>query len=175
MQRLLEKTNQNRDALLEFLLIRLGEIRRLQLQEIDHVSKRDQWFISVHKGSDNLPNPNRWHEAAGMYKEAALALCRGHTQRGAHLLKKALENESSARKSLPNAVAKKSTPTPSAPKNINEHQASTINPPNQLKIADQILSSQTAVDPASTRKKRLHQWFGLDDEEKEEEEDNADG
>ena len=175
MQRLLEKSKKNRDALLEFLVSRLTEMRRLQLQETDHLRKRDEWFIAVHKGADHLPNPNRWHTAAATYKEAALALCRGDIQRGAQLLATALTEESDAQKDLPNALAETQPSLPSAPKS-NQDTVSTSRPlPAEIKLADQILSSQNTVDPASTRRKRLHDWFSLEEDEKEEEDDNADG
>ena len=136
---------------------------------------RDRWFIAVHKGADTLPNPNRWHTAAATYKEAALALCRGHIQRGSMLLARGLEEEAMARKDLPNALAAAPSALPSAPKSTQDTGSTSRPLPAELRIADQILSSQNTVDPASTRKKRLHDWFSQDEEEKEEDEDNADG
>jgi hypothetical protein len=173
-QRQLQASQQRRGALLEIIVGRLSTMRHLQLKENDLLKSRDEWFVPVHRGTEHLPNPGRWKTAAEHYKMAATALCRGDIARGMSLLKRAQEAESDAHKDLPQRIGKVKKPPPSRV-NPSDGPAQVVPcaiPPSLI-IADRILNLNPQVADASSRKKSLHDWFGPEIEE-EEENDNAD-
>jgi hypothetical protein len=173
MQRQLQASQQNREALLEFIIGRLSTMRQLQLKENDLLKSRDEWFIPVHRGAEKLPNPGRWKMAATEYKAAAVALCRGDIPRGVRLLKRAQEAESDAHQGLPDRMGTvKRPPAISAGTGDAPTQTAPCAPPQSLVIADRIVNLNPHVSDASTRKKSLHDWFGPEEEENEE--DDAD-
>jgi hypothetical protein len=170
----IKASKQNRDALLKHIVGRLSTMRQLQLKETDLLKKRDEWFIEVHLGNERLPDPRRWAPAAREYKAAALALCRGDIQRGIALLKDAQAAEAEARKTLPQTMG----PVDKSPAQIpvdtgGQREAAPCDPPKGLIIADRILSLSPSVADASSRKKALHDWFGPEEEEEDEDADDA--
>lgn len=174
MQRQLQASQQSREALLEFIIGRLSTMRQLQLKENDLLKSRDEWFIPVHRGAETLPNPGRWKTAATEYKAAAIALCRGDIAQGVSLLKRAQNAESDAHTALPERMGTvKRPPKISAGTSDGPTQTAPCSPPQSLVIADRIVNLNPHVSDASTRKKPLHDWFGP--EEDENEEDDAEG
>ena len=172
-QRQLLTSQKSREALLEIIVGRLSIMRHLQLKENDLLKSRDEWFYAVHRGTDNLPNPGRWKLATEHYKKAATALCRGDISQGLSLLEAAQEAEAEAHHNLPKGMGEvKKPPTSTATPNDSPSQTAPCATPSGLVIADRILSLNPTVADASTRKKSLHDWFGPEIEE--EEEDNAD-
>jgi len=171
MQEELRRANQSRDALLAFLLDRLQNIRQAQLAEAALLNQRDRWFISVHKGTEKLPDPARWIPCAKSYKEAASALCRGDIEQALHKIEQADKEAQSASATAPNAL-EKANPTSSPLPRVDGivFAASRCNLPQTFAVADEIINLNPHVAEASTRKKRLHDWLGPEEEEEEEEE-----
>ena len=168
MQAILNRGAKTREALLQFLLARLTQMHQLQSREAALLKRRDTWFISVHMGRDSLPKPNRWHTSALTYKKAALALCRGDLNRGWQLLKSGLKEETTARTDAPKSLHLDHSEPPSAPSAPKTEITSPVDGHPALELADQILNNGHQVDPASTRKKKLHDWFSVEEENEEE-------
>ncbi len=168
MQALLNRGAQTREALLQFLLSRLTQMHQSQIREAALLKQRDAWFISVHMGRDHLPKPNRWHSCALAYKKAALALCRGDLNRGWQLLNKGLKEEASAKQDAPKRLQLDPSETPSAPAAPKTDMTRPVDGHAALELANQILNNDHQVDPASTRKKKLHDWFSVAEEDEEE-------
>ena len=165
MQSLLKQGSETREALLQFLVARLSQLHHLQLKEAALLKTRDQWFLKVHRGSDFLPQPNRWHESAAQYKEAAIALARGDHNRCWQLLRKGLNSEQTAKKDAPKSLELHLMRQPAPPAQPTDGLSSSFDTSSATELADQILNRSHHVDQASTRRKALHDWFTTEEEE----------
>lgn len=167
MKALLKRGSETRDALLQFLVARLTQMQSLQIKEAALLKRRDEWFLKVHRGSDFLPQPNRWHESAGLYREASLALARGDNLRCWQLIRKGLTSESVAQKEAPLSLRLHLMTPPSAPAQPRHGLASSFDTQRATDLAESILNRSYHVDEASTRRKALHDWFASEEEEED--------
>jgi len=181
MAKELKSKNGERDQLLGIITARMEKVHAAQSKEAFVSTQRDRWFLAVHKGADTLPEPKRWCEIARLYREAALAVCGGNLGRGAQLTSEAIKAENQAYKDLPKMVlAELKESPPGAPPKLLQTIASsaTCSPcamPNESAIAERVEAFSPEVADASTRKKRLHNWWDKEEEEEEEEEDKSKG
>ena len=178
MAKELKSKNGERDQLLGVITARMEKVHAAQNKEAFISTQRDRWFLAVHKGADTLPEPKRWCEVARLYREAALAICGGNLGRGAQLTAEAIKAENEAYRNLPKMVRKdlKEKPLGAIPSLIQSIGSSaTCSPcqmPNETAIAERVEAFSPDIADASTRKKRLHNWW--DEEEEEEEEESKD-
>jgi hypothetical protein len=92
-----------RDALLAFIVERLGRVRDLQQREHAVLNRRTDWWrdLALQHPGVWLPEPERWGAVARAYRLAAEALASGHLTRGAQLLERAMETEQATTEALP--------------------------------------------------------------------------
>ncbi len=187
----LQRATDQRDALLRYIVERLGNIRQVQLKEFAAVNRRSRpgpgggWFrgMAMHWPGFSLPDTGRWHKPAREYRDAARAIASGNLSRGAKLLQRAMDSERAAIDSAPGML---SLPIqeggqegdvsygPEALEEIGEGEGCPAGAlPEGLKLADDILRLDSAADQVKqVRPKSLHRWW-WDEEEEEEEEDEA--
>ena len=170
MQALLRRGSKSREALLQFLVERLTQLHQLQLNEAALLKTRDEWFLRVHRGSDFLPRPDRWHASAALYRDAAKALARGDNTRCWQLIRSGLESEKSAKTDAPKALKLQHLSPPKAPTKPPDGLSGSFDANEATQLAEKILNRTHQVDPASTRRKTLHNWFAPEEQEEEEEE-----
>jgi hypothetical protein len=175
MAKELKSKNGERDHLLGIITARMEKVHAAQGKEAFISTQRDRWFLTVHKGADTLPEPKRWCEVARLYREAALAICGGNLGRGAQLTADAIEAENKAHKDLPKMVRhelqeKPLGALPALVQSIGSSATCAPCPlPIEAAIAERVEAFSPEVADASTRKKRLHNWWDKEDEEEEEE------
>jgi hypothetical protein len=175
MAKELKSKNGERDRLLGVITARMEIVHAAQCKEAFVATQRDRWFLAVHKGADTLPEPKRWCEVARLYREAALAICGGNLGRGAQLAEEAIAAENMAYKELPKMVKrdineKPLGALPSLIMSIGSSATCAPRPmPNETALAERVEAFSPEVGDASTRKKKLHNWWDKEDEEEEEE------
>ncbi|TNE90772.1 MAG: hypothetical protein EP330_07535 [Deltaproteobacteria bacterium] len=178
----------NRDQLLQFLVQRLGTMRAVQLKEMNlldekHMAENKGAIADELKSDKTAPDPERWHEAAGLYEQAAIHLCRGALARGTDLMQQAVAAERRAFDSLTalvdvssieeqqGSVSPEDPPVSSDQLEVTATAATEV--PEEVRLAKEI-QDVVREDPDITWRKRTRDpWWTLDEEEEEEEE--ADG
>lgn len=174
----LRESTDRRDTLLKFTAARLQSVQSRQLQELDALKHRDQWYrsVSMKRPGYTLPDPTRWHDCARLYKQAAEELCRGHLGRGADLLDRALESERVIQRSFPAFLDKSAFVVvplqgPEAMEGLvsGEGCPTTNMPRTTAKLADEILRVTESPENVRTLRTRGHQgwWEGEEEEEEE--------
>ena len=99
MQRKIDGKNAKRDEMLAFLCKRLETMRNVQQREVEQGTKKAMSQVKGRVLGDNTnkanfeSNPLKWRTPAGLYEQAANALCRGDLHRGAQLVEKAIAEE----------------------------------------------------------------------------------
>jgi hypothetical protein len=106
MGKKVDETAATRDELLQFICARLKVVHTVQSTERQEIGDVRDWYRQVAAGKPGftLPDPTRWHQTAGIYKRAGIALADGDLGRGASLIEKALESERAAFESVPKQV-----------------------------------------------------------------------
>ncbi len=175
----LQQSSAERDLLLQFIGAQLKGIQNIQQIELDEVSQRPEWFREVAKGENGyaLPDPERWKEAASLYKQAGQALCQGNVSRGKQLLEQALEKEDATRESMPKQVEERledkertMTGAPVSTATEGGEICPACNQTKELKIADKIMSVRATVKnaPPIRRTRPFNWWEELEDSQEEE-------
>jgi hypothetical protein len=173
MAKELRSKNGERDQLLGVITARMEKVHAAQNKEAFISTQRDRWFLAVHKGADTLPEPKRWCEVARLYREAALAICGGNIGRGAQLATEAIKAENEAHRNLPKMVRRdlNEKPLGAIPLLIqsigSDATCSPCHMPNETAIAERVEAFSPEIAEASTRKKKLHNWWDKEDEEEE--------
>ncbi|MFH1462870.1 MAG: hypothetical protein ABIO70_00580 [Pseudomonadota bacterium] len=103
MQDRLARATGKRDALMAFIVERLGKVRDMQQREHEVLNRRTDWWrdLAWQQPGVWLPEPERWGPVARAYRQAAEALAAGHLTRGAQLLEQAMEAERATQEALP--------------------------------------------------------------------------
>jgi len=106
VQALIGKNDAARDQIYQFILHRLQKLHSIQLREKQAMKKQRVWFDEVahKKAGFGLPDPTRWRESAGEYKQAAQSLSRGNLGQAVDHLDRAMEAERRAMEDLPKQV-----------------------------------------------------------------------
>jgi hypothetical protein len=185
VQQMLGQSAQVRDALLAFATGRLGTIRELQLQELEHTSLRDleQWWRQTsdsHKEDWGGPEPVRWREAAGLYDDAIRALCDGHVERGAQLLDKAVAEEEKQREATKKPMDLGMTKGPSVPDergSVRSGQACGVCdiPAEARRLSSEIERVTSHLREPPNRRRPRDPWWTVDEEAEEENKGGAEG
>lgn len=170
-----------RDQLLAFVEQRLAAMGQAQQAELDALKTRQVWWDEVSKGKAgyHLPDPTRWHKAAGLYRKATEALCAGNLGRAADLMKQAIEADRAAHESIPVQVkvpADRRVPT--GPPDIAAFVASgegcpVTNAPRLLEAADRIGSiTEHAENVRPWDLLPTHHWWEEVEEDPEKKKDD---
>jgi hypothetical protein len=182
IQQRLQGGNTTRDELLAHICQRLASMRDAQRSEIgeaDHYRQRLHWkeIADSHKPEYSKADPTRWREAAQLYDQAAVQLCRGALGTGAQLLDKAIEAERRAQEAMPKHLKKEAGEEAQRPGLLDEVVANQgcapIDPPQALDLADQIIAVVGTFKDPPNKKRVPDPWWT--DEEEEEEEGEGDG
>ncbi len=176
----LQGTKTDRDAMLAHICERLQVLQGAQSKEKASMSQEREWFKQVAKGVEgfHLPDPPRWHESARLYQRAGDALCTGQLGRGAQLIEQAAKAEEEAFRGVPKFVQneleaeQKAEAAPSVAVQTNdEASCASCAKPQDLKIANRILSVIDKMEATPPIPRRKVNWWDEEREEEEEEED----
>lgn len=167
--------NENRDDLLDFIVQRLGQMRDMQLAEIELSTATENSLRTTLGDSTNQhekPDPKRWVLAASLYQDAANALCNGQLHRGNELMEQAVAEDKRAHENLSKFVKNEETRIESPGMNLSSDIACTdCNQPAGLGVADEIQAVTTEGNPhIKGQRRELDPWWTDLEEEEEEEE-----
>ena len=178
MKQLLKGANGKRDGIVDFILARLKQVRDVQLKESLALQNHGDWYRYAFRNQEgyNLPDPKRWHESTGLYKRAAEAACNGNLGRAVQIMESAMQKEAEAWDTVPEFVSNKLDPwqgswgsRPEEADNVSEEaQCDARAKPQELVLADRILSLEPTVKPVTAQLKQPHQWWVEEEEEEEE-------
>lgn len=175
---LLKNANGKRDGVVEFIMGRLAQVRKVQMKEGQALQQHGDWYRYAFRSQAgyNLPDPSRWHLTAGLYKKAAEAACNGDLGRAVQYLEQGMAKEAEAWDTVPVFVQEKLAPEdgcwserPESADNVSEEaQCDQRDTPQELIMADRILAMDPVVKPVTAQlQPRPHDWF-LGEEEEEE-------
>ena len=175
-QQLVEELNRKKgpqEISFEFIASRLKAVEAAQLAELSSLKRRNEWFIPVHKGVEQLPEPGRWCEVARLYKRALQLCAKGDLGVAMLALEDAWEAERATLREAPKMVLSKlpSKEPPPIPRPLailaSDATAPGVPIPASAEIANRIENRSPDVANASTRRKRLHNWWEVEEEEDE--------
>lgn len=176
----------DRSTMLTHVVDRLEVMQELQRREsglLDRGSAFD-WWRDVARSPDGAqahPDPNRWHEPAHAYKEAADALCRGDLSRGHQLLEKAMKVEDQVVDQMSHLVDTTDLESDARPDSamldglVASGQVEPCEPPGGLDVADAILTKQYEVPQTADLRRTRAPWWADEEEDEDGEEGGGDG
>jgi len=181
---LLKNANGKRDGVIEFIIDRLKQVRDVQLKESMALQHHGEWYRYAFRSQDgfNLPDPKRWHESARLYKRATEAACNGDLGRAVQIMEQGMQKEAEAWETVPKFVESKLDPwqhswteRPESADNVSEEaQCDHRDKPQELTLADRILSADPRVNPVTAQLlTRPHDWYAGEEEDEENEGDGT--
>ncbi len=162
-----------RDALLQFVEVRLQQIAAAQQAEMEALHHKRAWFLELtrrHKGF-GMPDPVRWHKVALTYRGALEALCSGRLGEAVRRIGEAAEHDRAAFASVPKQVrlparteAKVAEPDVSASVSADEAAPVTA-APEALRTANRIIAVAESPGNVPGTGLRTHNWWDVEEEE----------
>lgn len=190
IQKRLSQGKASQDEMMQFLVHRLGTMRAVQLEEMrlldeKKVAENRVALAEEQKTDKTPPDPERWREAASLYEQAAIHLCRGALARGADLLKQAVQAERLAFESLTTLVdlsaieAEHGDVEPDEPPissgDLEVTATAATDLPDEVQVAREIQQVVRETPELNWPMRPRDPWWTLDEEEEEEEEAGGSG
>lgn len=168
-----------RDALLQFVEVRLQQIAAAQQAELEALHHKRAWFLDLtrkHKGF-GMPDPARWHKVALTYRGALEALCAGRLGEAVRRVGEAAEQDRATFASLPKQVhlpknTEKRAEEPEVSASVSaEEGAPVAAAPDALRLADRIIAVAESPGNVPGTALRTHKWWEVEEEEGEPEDE----